>query len=273
MSTEQREIFDLLTTIIDNPSLTTENLEFITGKAGRGKSFVVDAVVAHVHSTGRIALVMGTTALCVANTDRGQTAHYLCKIPVTDDYSNLKSLMDPNGSRADLFRQASVVVWDELPMAHRAVIEAVDTLFKAIMDNNLPFGGKVLIGLGDFRQVAPVVPGGGETATYLASLLSSSLWRHFHFVELLAPIRNACDPDFSKFVDNLGEDPALQQVNIDPFIKRCPSLQQAQDLLFPTTMLAHPETCVKRAFLTPLNTDVDRFNTAILDRLMGPTCK
>ncbi|KAL4619722.1 hypothetical protein ACB092_06G100700 [Castanea dentata] len=46
-------------------------------------------------------------------------------------------------------------------MVNRRALESLDRTFKDIMEVNLPFGGKVLILGGDFRQVLPVVPKGG----------------------------------------------------------------------------------------------------------------
>ncbi|KAJ7215837.1 hypothetical protein GGX14DRAFT_302174, partial [Mycena pura] len=51
---------------------------------------------------------------------------------------------------------------DEAPMANKAVLACVEETLRRIMGNNLPFGGKVLILLGDFRQTCPVVRGGSR---------------------------------------------------------------------------------------------------------------
>lgn len=79
-------------------------------------------------------------------------------------------------------------MWDELPMIHVATFEAVDTLLRRIMGSDLPFGGKIVIAIGDFRQVAPVVKGGGPTACFLASILSSPLWKQFRIHQLTMPM-------------------------------------------------------------------------------------
>lgn len=48
---------------------------------------------------------------------------------------------------------------------------------------DLPFGGKAFVGLGDFRQVAPVIRGAsGLTATFDNSIRSSDLWEHFEIL-------------------------------------------------------------------------------------------
>ena len=43
-------------------------------------------------------------------------------------------------------------------MAPTEALEAVDRLLRDLMDNTLPFGGKILVLGGDFRQVLPVMP-------------------------------------------------------------------------------------------------------------------
>ena len=51
---------------------------------------------------------------------------------------------------ADLFRQTELIIWDEISMAHRHLIEALDNGLRDIMQNNHPFGGKVVVFAGDF---------------------------------------------------------------------------------------------------------------------------
>ncbi|KAG1780457.1 hypothetical protein EV702DRAFT_949544, partial [Suillus placidus] len=60
--------------------------------------------------------------------------------------------------QADLIRNASAIIWDELLMANKAAWECVNDLCCQIMNvYNKPFGGIPIIGLGNFRQVAPVI--------------------------------------------------------------------------------------------------------------------
>ena len=57
---------------------------FIEGKAGRGKSFTASVLVSRLRSEGPIVLVVGSTALSVAQYERGRTAHSAFGIPVTE---------------------------------------------------------------------------------------------------------------------------------------------------------------------------------------------
>ena len=59
------------------------------------------------------------------------------------------------------------------------------------MGNTKPFDGKIVVGLGDFRQVALVVRNGGPTASLDALVRFSPLWDNFQILRLHQPIRNA----------------------------------------------------------------------------------
>ena len=56
-------------------------------------------------------------------------------------------------------------------MAHKSALECTDQLFRTITGEDIPFGGKVFLGIGDFRQVALVIRGAGKTETFGASSL------------------------------------------------------------------------------------------------------
>ncbi|KZT08458.1 uncharacterized protein LAESUDRAFT_607444, partial [Laetiporus sulphureus 93-53] len=66
--------------------------------------------------------------------------------------------------RGELISQAAAIIWDEAPTANRAVLECVEETCRRVMRNDQPFGGKVVILLGDFRQTCPVVPSAGRRA-------------------------------------------------------------------------------------------------------------
>jgi hypothetical protein len=277
MSADQHIIWDTLLHAVDNLSSrsTLPNLFFVTGKAGRGKSFIIHCLIAHLRSRSQIAAIAGTTALSISNIDHARTAHSLFGLPIIDDDSaiHIESRISPRSSRAEYLRHATAIVWDELPMAHVALIEAVDSLLRQIMRVNIPFGGKILIGIGDFRQVAPVVKGGGASETFMASILSSTVWPQFRILELTVPIRNAEDPDFAEFIDYIGEDCSGNRVILDHHLSRSSDINIIHETLFTPNVLLDPPRAVKRTFLTPLNFDVDSINSVVLNNLPSDLCK
>ncbi|KAI6017269.1 hypothetical protein PISMIDRAFT_100983 [Pisolithus microcarpus 441] len=98
------------------------------------------------------------------------------RIPITDDNTNMVSSISLHSTHADLSHEATLIIWDELPMVNKAAWECVHMLCCDIMhQHDLPFGGKPIIGCGDFHPVAPVIAGSGKMATLAASVKSSQL--------------------------------------------------------------------------------------------------
>ena len=196
-------------------------------------------------------------------------AHYIFGIPVTKNHVNVCSNIHPFSPHADLIRKASAIIWDELPMANKADIECVHKLCCIITRRfNLPFRGKTLIGTGDFRQVAPVVYGAGEFASLAASVKSSHLWPSFQIFTLSTSIRGINDPGYTAFVDRIGEHCSPDRLFL-PLLHSTMNINDAIPFLFPPHILQQPLSCLDRAFLSPRNIFVDKFNKKILDSLPG----
>ncbi|KAF8180457.1 DNA helicase Pif1 like protein, partial [Mycena galopus ATCC 62051] len=84
------------------------------------------------------------------------------KVPVNNKNEMLESPIDPSDPRGELIREAALIIWDEAPMANRAVLACVEETCRRVMGNDLPFGGKVIVLLGDFRQTCPVIRWGSR---------------------------------------------------------------------------------------------------------------
>ena len=109
------------------------------------------------------------------------------------------------------------------------------------MNNNLPFGGKVVLLLGDFRQTCPVIPRAFRTQVVQASIRSSPLWSLFTICRLSTPIRNASDPEFANFVDAIG-DGAGPETPL-PLIDRVDTANDLIDFVYPPHILSSPHAC------------------------------
>jgi PIF1-like helicase len=170
-----------------------------------------------------------------------------------------------------LIAAAAVIVWEELPSANVAAVQCAHNICCAITKVFRPFGGIPFIGVGDFRQVAPVVQGQGIAPVILASIKSSSLWAKFRILSLDIPIRSESDLEFTEFVDRIGEDWRSEFVSLS-LLDSVSDIEEATDFLYPPHILSDPFKCIRRAFLSPMNTYVDNFNGSILDRVPGDEC-
>ncbi|KIM59665.1 hypothetical protein SCLCIDRAFT_46318, partial [Scleroderma citrinum Foug A] len=81
-------------------------------------------------------------------------------VPVNDKSEMLQSPITPADAHGELIQSASAIIWDEAPMANRAVLTCIEEVCRNVMENTNPFGGKIVILLGDFRQTCPVIRGG-----------------------------------------------------------------------------------------------------------------
>lgn len=83
-------------------------------------------------------------------------------------------------------------------MTHRHCFEAVDKTFRDILrlsnndSLNLPFGGKVVVLDGDFRQILPVIPKGTIQEIVHASINASYLWQFCQVLTLTKNMRLQC---------------------------------------------------------------------------------
>jgi len=87
-------------------------------------------------------------------------------------------------STAELLRKAKVIIWDEVSMAKRQAIEAVNRMLQDIMNCNLPFGGKVIVLGGDFRQVLPIAPKKTRAEQIDTTIVRSSIWHTLEKIKL-----------------------------------------------------------------------------------------
>ena len=73
-------------------------------------------------------------------------------------------------------RSAAAIFWDEAVMLHRFGFEVVDQMLRDITDRDPPFGGKVVVLGGDFRQVLPVVHKGSPAQVRAACIRNLEFW-------------------------------------------------------------------------------------------------
>ena len=75
-------------------------------------------------------------------------------------------------------------------MLDRFLLEALDRSLRDLMGQpDQPFGGKILLCAGDFRQCLPVVPGANRAGTVDHCIIQSNLWQHFKILRLTENMR------------------------------------------------------------------------------------
>jgi len=171
------EMEELFREIVDALEGEHRRLFFIQGQGGSGKTTFNKKVMAYARSLGKIALGCASTGLAAQNYTDFTTAHSLFKIPVVDDEeldhdADVQSLVTPESQRGELLKAADLIVWDEFPSNHKHC-------FGAAYNVTNSFYGKVVLCVGDWKQIAPVVVNGNLEEIISAHIFTSTLWRQF----------------------------------------------------------------------------------------------
>jgi hypothetical protein len=181
---EQQIIFDEISNSIDTQRTAKY---FINGQGGCGKTTLAKKVMAYARSHGFIALGCASTGLAATIYEDFYTAHALFDFPVIEDEDRDESeppecMFAKNRERLDLIMAATVIVWDEFVSNHKELYEAAHRATEG-------FRGKVLICMGDFRQILPVVKRAEAEEVIQACISSSYLWYEFKLLTLTKNMR------------------------------------------------------------------------------------
>jgi hypothetical protein len=130
---------------------------FVDSPVGTSKTFLYMCLIATVHSEGLIVVATATPGIAASIMPGSHTAHSVFKIPIKISDGGICKF-SKQSDMADLLRRAALIIWDEVTMTKRQSVETLDRSLQDIMGCELPFGGKVMMFGGDFKQVRPVVP-------------------------------------------------------------------------------------------------------------------
>jgi ATP-dependent DNA helicase PIF1 len=160
LSAEQAAVFEL----IEN---TRENI-FVTGRAGTGKSTLLNHLAWHTEKQLVICAPTGVAALNVG----GQTIHSLFRLPigVIADHD-----IEQSAELRKLLNTIDTLVVDEVSMVNADLLDAMDRSLRIARQRaDDVFGGVQVVLFGDPYQLAPV-PGDADERAYFADQYRS-MW-------------------------------------------------------------------------------------------------
>ena len=169
--------------ILDHVLSHKGNVFFVDGPGGTGKTYLYRALLAKVWLIGLTAIATATSGIAASIMLGGRTAHSRFKIPIKLCENSICNFTKQSGTTA-LLHTSSLIIWDEVAVTGRQVVETLDRSLQDIMGCNQPFGGKVMVFGGNFRQVLPVVPRGTRAQITDAMLQRSYIWEKVHKVQL-----------------------------------------------------------------------------------------
>lgn len=231
---------------------TNRNL-FITGKAGTGKSLVLQIFQ---RLSSKRMVVVAPTGIAALNIG-GQTIHSLFQFPpefLSDEVLEEKSI---KGLSSLVLSKLDMLVIDEVSMVRSDVMDAIDYRLRKSKKNNLPFGGIQIALFGDPYQLPPVV-NDQDMANFFSdnfgpyffdsqSYQSADVFRH----ELSTVFRQN-DPEFVHILNSIRTKERALKNHLEILNKRQTAQSPKEDILMLTTTRAQSERVnIKKLSLLP----------------------
>lgn len=145
LNAEKQKIFDIIENQIKHV--------FITGKAGTGKSYLLQYLK---QNSKKRLVVVAPTGVASLNVG-GQTIHSLFRIPPEFISKEKLNELTVHTKTAFILRNIDAVVIDEISMVRADLMDAIENVLKKARKSELPFGGVQIIMFGDLYQLPPVV--------------------------------------------------------------------------------------------------------------------
>jgi ATP-dependent DNA helicase PIF1 len=128
---------------------------FITGRAGTGKSTLLDYFR---RTTAKKVAVLAPTGVAALNV-KGQTIHSFFRFKPGITPGRVKKLRSDNGE--SIYRKLEAIVIDEVSMVRADLLDCVDRFLRLNGPRgDKPFGGIQMAFIGDLYQLPPVVTSG-----------------------------------------------------------------------------------------------------------------
>ena len=285
------------------PPQGTSNLIFLNAKGGRGKTYLLNTIIAAARVQNLVALPACFTGFAAQDYPGGMTLHKLAQLPVdVDDKGNdpsqiLASTMSKECARAKLLKQAILIIIDEVPSAGKHILVAVDNLLRDLCrtaDGQVhprPFANKIVILSGDFQQTSPIVKG-DRSAQVAAWLTLAPFWHYdeneaINYKTLTISMRQRDDLAFDECIQYIGAGSGTTDTTADSslfnneYVTFAALGRAKRATKLPTTMFrpihdvddaisfAHPDltnakACADAGVLCTTNATVDEINARAL---------
>jgi ATP-dependent exoDNAse (exonuclease V) alpha subunit len=237
---------------------TSKNV-FITGKAGTGKSTLLEYFR---QNTKKNAVVLAPTGVAALNV-RGQTIHSFFKFKPDITLEKVKKIV--KNRKKNVYQAADTVVIDEISMVRADLLDCVDRFLRLnCAQEELPFGGKQMVFIGDLYQLPPVIK--GKEREIFKSRYKTGYFFSAHsfdelpmeFIELMKIYRQK-DERFIEILNAIRNSTITGELLETLNTRHDPDFEPAGDDLYIS--------------LTTLNQLADRINSEQLQKIEGEECR
>ncbi|MFW6131550.1 MAG: AAA family ATPase [Candidatus Aminicenantaceae bacterium] len=235
----------------------TSSHVFITGKAGTGKSTLLEYFR---HHTLKKVVVLAPTGVAALNI-RGQTIHSFFRFRPDITLDKVKKIVDQD--QDNLYQEVECVIIDEISMVRADLLDCVDQFLRLNCHlKQIPFGGKQMIFIGDLYQLPPVIKGKEKEIFQhyyrTGYFFSAHVFHDFpmKFIELIKIYRQK-DERFIHIL-NAIRNKTITEDHLEELNERCdPSFSPARNEFY--------------IYLTPYNKQAHEINEQRLRKLKGKT--
>ncbi len=248
LSDEQQKLFEYIE--------STEANIFVTGRAGTGKSTLLNYLISQ---TAKKVVVCAPTGVAALNVG-GTTIHSLFGFPFgvlgTQDIRR-----HMNSRVREVLKAIDVLVIDEVSMVNADMMDAISTALGIAKGRaKQPFGGAQVVMFGDPYQLAPVPGSAAEERAHMAEnyqshwFFDAHIWRETSLERFeLTEIFRQSDEEFKNILNAIREGNCTQEM-LD-YLNQCGNR-------FPP----HPDVIR----LATINAAVDRVNRHRIEQIAAP---
>lgn len=251
---------------------------FLTGKAGTGKTTLLQKIV---KSTYKQTVIVAPTGIAALNAG-GVTIHSFFQLPFggfipdfkveaqftdqvkLENKSTLMRHFKMNATRKSIIRNLELLIIDEVSMLRADVLDAIDWTLRNVRGINKPFGGVQVLFIGDLLQLPPVVK--QQEWNFLRKYYRGVFFFNAHVVQESEPVYIELDKvyrqDDQEFIDVLNN---LRNNEVTPEDVSILNKYVQTDF----KAVEHDDYIT----LTTHNSDADRINQDALKRLEGKPTK
>ncbi|XP_063781333.1 LOW QUALITY PROTEIN: uncharacterized protein LOC134929683 [Pseudophryne corroboree] len=271
LNNQQLHAFNTIIIAADN-SHVTNHCFYLDGPGGSGKTFLYTTLIAYIRGKGQIVLPFATTGIAATLLKGGRTVvHSGFKLPVPLLDTSVSSLR-LTSPEADVFRKSTLIIIDGITMLPKHGLRCIDTLLRDIMNINTPFGNKIIVLGGDFRQTLPVVARGTQTDILECCIKASHLWKHFTHLTLTTNMRTEGQVEHNKWLLQVGMGtlPPISNFTDNTTILIPQHMVTTDDLIetiFTNASHISEEDLAKRVIIAPTNAHTLDINRKIIDLL------
>ena len=279
LTNDQRDIFNCVIRAVEQRS---DLRLFIDARGGCGKTYLLNTILKSVRSMsdqGEICLAMASTGIAANLLHMGRTYHSRLKAPLTPKEDSILDI-SVQSNLAKVIQKAKLIIIDESTMIDSYMLSAIDRTLRDVMNNKgTPFGGKIVILAGDFRQCLPVIKSATPDTISQRCINSNGLWAKFTIKRLITNMRvNANqNPDLHTF-DNWTLDIGngiQSKVRIPENMialkisSETDAMHRLIGMVFPdiNVNISNPEWLIGRAVLAVTNRQVNALNKIAMQKL------